>query len=1118
MAARSRVAGDLRERCSGPAWPMLQLTLVVALSLLPATRARDAAGWGDRDFWTQLSTLECQDGDLQPPFDPTVLSYSVMISNPGDTFTIITAFLNLEKYKTLQLPELLVDGKNIDYDPVEPVAVLIPLNKTVGPINRTLVFTVRDPKGRGGWMQAASVTDYKIRLMQAPVFQEVVRAQSIRVFYPPGPDGKEGEEIPSDPPFNMLSPNGEYEFVAEANISDHLVVKVTCSDFAQTRWDSDELGQSRTIDMAGTGGWKQLFPMCEFDDKRWSSEPYRRTYDVQLMQRGGSDLDKVNARLAMLPEEGECKGSAEDAHGVVCKSAISHPRIVMLIDRPDVHGLLYSRGGAKEELSAWLPIQVPLTSHWNRVELRLGVATRVFPVQFLQVQTCEQALCPRGTTPKKADADKALLCEQESCSGKDVPLCCENTNIHIGLKIMVDHKNLAVVFAGPDENDRWTVRYVKGGKVETEVQPTRMGPAPVTSNNFTESLERLGVQASWEPKEDTYGVTFSDGASARKLKQPDVEDLIDALTLETGDNVTVRFCRRQGAILGVPQLESKEFHQASFHVMFDDDGTTSGLLPRAQVEQPRPSCEHFSAECPEYQIRRGNLSTLLCAGQHCVQADEAVCCKIAPGTPVKAGGRRGYVEKGPNKRNLYLVEFQNGEKTDTSWLTAGELYMLKEDKATFFPGDLVRVFGDDGVVVSGPDIEDMYRVRIIDGGESGTTTYPLPAFSMTKRQWKYHIDDTVFADGELAIVLGHGPLGTYKVQMENPDSIPHVKDFPATKIKGVRTQGGAGGPWAKGDAVLVDWRHPAVVIGGPDFKGVYEIAWPGGESPLDETKESTPAPDEKGCFELSLEDCCKYSDGRHYLPEYFGQKCIPSSANKFTSGNRCEPSCWTTGDCGDGKWQSGRIASCKMPTENVDGSRLTKGSFRPGEEVWVGTRGAIVIEGPDEYRRYVVNFEDDSTSGWLFERDLRLKRLPQALHNIEQYGQPELMDSRTWLPNIGALRWAIAGGLVAMLGGAALVMAAQGSKRRRVLAPLGVKSAACEASLLARVGFCAAEGEITDDEETPAVAWPSRSCRLPDGTGAMRCMVQQWETPRDRKQSRTVRSLKSSSRENTASD
>merc|ERR1719229_1897633 len=44
---------------------------------------------------------------------------------------------------------------------------------------------------------------------------------------------------------------------------------------------------------------------------------------------------------------------------------------------------------------------------------------------------------------------------------------------------------------------------------------------------------------------------------------------------------------------------------------------------------------------------------------------------------------------------------------------------------------------------------------------------------------------------------------------------------------------------------------------------------------------------------------------------YFGQHCVPSAAgSRFTSGNLCEPECWTQGGCGDGTDQGDLVGLC----------------------------------------------------------------------------------------------------------------------------------------------------------------------------------------------------------------
>jgi Ca2+-binding EF-hand superfamily protein len=80
------------------------------------------------------------------------------------------------------------------------------------------------------------------------------------------------------------------------------------------------------------------------------------------------------------------------------------------------------------------------------------------------------------------------------------------------------------------------------------------------------------------------------------------------------------------------------------------------------------------------------------------------------------------------------------------------------------------------------------------------------------------------------------------------------------------------------------------------------------------------APVGGGCNTLtSRSACCLHTDGRHswFSGNFNGEPCVPSAEGQtFTSGNICEPECWTEGTCG-GEAQGSRIGVCQQKDQNA---------------------------------------------------------------------------------------------------------------------------------------------------------------------------------------------------------
>lgn len=921
---------------------------------------------GEEDFWVKLAGIRVRDGKLKPSFHPDITSYEVWVNDSKAEKQALFAGIDLAKYDPLGLPVILIDGKQVKYKPLEDLRVEVLLNETVGPFDRTVEITVKDPAGESGfWLwKRTRETTYRVRVRQLPVFEEIVRARNISAFLP------NGTEVPCEPPFDMHSDRSTYHFHPPEDV-EHMTVKVECSQYATgLHWDEGGTDPERRIDLKESGGIRVVLPRCIFDDPSMAKGVQQRAYVLTVTQDRSRALKDAKVRLMMLPDQGYCEGSSDAKNGFVCRSAGATPRVMVLVDRMQVHTSLVDPAGASLKLATRLPQEVPLTRPWSSLRVQAGSSTKDIPVRFLQTALCDTLRCPSSTINKKSDPDHVLVCRSEACSGEDVPHCCVNNVITKGMKVMVDEKESATVMAGPDEEDHFKVMYQNGRSTES-VAKERLSPLPgvaTKSNRLTIALTGVGVEASLN-KDGSYDVIFGDGSRAFELSPKQAEDLLEVMSLDHGRKVVVKFCRRPGMIYGKPK-EDEEFGGPTYRVKFHDDGSTSGPLPRVQLDSHKATCHAFHFQCPKHQVRRSHSKDIKCHGYRCVQADESVCCRIKEETKVNVAGRVGSVRKGPDQDMAYDVQFDNSSATSS--LTAAELEIIKLPVPEVFQqGDLVRVYGTYGVIKSGPDEDGMYRVVFSDDGE---TSYPLPPLAIVRRHWRFKFGDRVDVQGRLGEVIGHGSVGKYKVKMiEQSKDGEEVKEVPPSLLKdAMAVRGPYEGQFAKGEEVFVDDRYPGLVVGGPDDHQRYDVAWPGGHEP---------------------EQLQKKHHGKHHA--------------------------------------SGAVSS-------VNASRLIKGGFTPGMEVIVHGRAAVIIQGPDQYRRYIVNFEDDSsTSHPLKEKYLTLKSHPEVVL-VDYVESTPHVNSHGWSQRNPPPQFSLLVGCTSSAAGVALVCAAffffrpLGGGRRRV--------------------------------------------------------------------------------------
>lgn len=856
------------------------------------------AGYGDPKYWLKLQSLHVREGTLRPAFDPNKFDYVVWL-NGTMTNEVVFAHLDLVKYDPLKLPVVSVNGKIANWAKIDSLEVPVLVNSTFGPVRKDVVITLEDPHSSSGWGFWASGNrkrDYVISVRRPPIIDSAIKAANISAWLP------NGKAITADPFFDAESSRTKYTFKTDSEVK-NIFLQVICTNLTtRLDWNVDGTTSAakRQINMEDHCGYAEFFPRCVYDDPEWTDIAVTREYQVHLIQEGSKFLDNLHVRLLMLPDQGRCD---PDGKGYACASKGRKPRIVVMTSRKNVLVYFKADNGALLQVHPGLPTQLPLAEKWRSLRIRYGSSLQDYKVSFTQSASCSTFACPAGTRNKK-NVDLALLCKAEACTPQDTPRCCENVVVFVGMKVLVDEVRSGVVSAGPDAEDLYQV-LLDSGRLTTRISRDRLAPWVMASgtDELSQKLSLIGVKVVH--KQGKYDVVFKNGARAFSFAKGSVKALLRSLTVKSGEKVTVKFCKRVGTVVKVDKQHFEEFGGFAYRIKFDDDGTISGPLPRAQLDLHSETCESFRWRCGEYEIKRPNANKISCNGYKCVKVDAAVCCKIKAGTKVEIGGRVGAVYSGPDKNYVYHVTFQNSSAVSS--LTMSEIQLLRQIHK-FHVGNLVRVFGQDAVVVKGPEANNMYRVIFSD---DGTTSYSLPGFAIKLRQVLFKEGDVVLANGRRSILLGPGRAGKLKVRYtENSSTENSVEEVPPSQLTPAlptKRKGSGKATFAQGETVLVDKKHYAIVLGGPDKARRYEVAWPGGHSPWDDAQDKLHHP--------------------------------------FTAVSK------------------------------IRSFRIREAGLHVGDEVEVSGRQAVVVQGPDQYERYVVNFADDSsTSDPLPQTDVKLKK------------------------------------------------------------------------------------------------------------------------------------------------
>eukprot|EP00913_Durusdinium_trenchii_P011412 g10717.t1 len=215
---------------SGPFRPFIFLRCLLLLGVFALVTAEGEEGEeegvelgprlpGDPKYWLRLKSVSFSEGSLEPSFDGKLNDFKLTIEFfPDDllrcrSFTI-TIRLDLQHYDLLALPKILVNGKPLKYSPLNAIVVPVVMNETIAAEDKVVSITMEDPSGKkfGGFLGFGGKSrshEYRIRCLQPPEFQNVVKIDNLKVKL----DNKEMTPDKEDPK------TGQYWYTLPASAS-----------------------------------------------------------------------------------------------------------------------------------------------------------------------------------------------------------------------------------------------------------------------------------------------------------------------------------------------------------------------------------------------------------------------------------------------------------------------------------------------------------------------------------------------------------------------------------------------------------------------------------------------------------------------------------------------------------------------------------------------------------------------------------------------------------------------------------------------------------------------------------------------------------------------------------
>eukprot|EP00933_Yihiella_yeosuensis_P020545 TRINITY_DN16454_c0_g6_i1.p1 TRINITY_DN16454_c0_g6~~TRINITY_DN16454_c0_g6_i1.p1 ORF type:complete len:1296 (+),score=233.85 TRINITY_DN16454_c0_g6_i1:125-4012(+) len=387
---------------------------------------------GSERYWVKLKGLTPSEGSFKPPFDPNKEDFTVRINNPNVRSITFTIVPDLTKYNLLHCPLIEVDGKKLDYSPLNPLTHEIFVDENIGPHDETVVFRVADPIGpQGGVFGIAShqkAHDYNIRIMQPPEFDKVVELDHIKV------ETVDGQKIHPKKQGRAKAAKDNFEFwVPQAQQS--LKLSVGCNKYATgIVWNGDHLPRVAQRQIELDTPEKMVIIQCEFDDKKWTETPVQRTYQVHFIHQ--LDSKSKPPEILMMPENGWCenKDFGDDKQGYVCRSGLPRATFVTLYDSSVIDLFLSDPRGSFPQTSLLngMPRSVDLIGKEQIFILGAkggGQKTTEFPLEFIVAANCDTMNCPTGWVPRPK-LDEGMNAHNHLCRGAECSIeedgehCC----------------------------------------------------------------------------------------------------------------------------------------------------------------------------------------------------------------------------------------------------------------------------------------------------------------------------------------------------------------------------------------------------------------------------------------------------------------------------------------------------------------------------------------------------------------------------------------------------------------------------------------------------------------------------------------------------------------------
>jgi len=283
------------------------LALILAAVGARLSSAGEAKAPGEMGYHTLLQDVHttCPSAHFDPSFKPDVLERTVTVSDIHTTSITFWITLDMEMYTQGGYPHVYIDGHKQEYNPLHDLNYTVMLNTTIDAVEKALKVKIEDPFERPAGIHFTSTpaTEYTFWVMQAPEWDLVVQAQSIRVT------DSHGKETQADNPgkFDPKSDNSVYfyklpetsckkecTFYVEAKCSD-VVTKIKVD--GQERENGEKVG----FDMR-TFAEKVVTIECIYDDEKWTQGDTQQRYYSVVLQR---DIEfQGHVMVSMLPHEG----------------------------------------------------------------------------------------------------------------------------------------------------------------------------------------------------------------------------------------------------------------------------------------------------------------------------------------------------------------------------------------------------------------------------------------------------------------------------------------------------------------------------------------------------------------------------------------------------------------------------------------------------------------------------------------------------------------------------------------------------------------------------------------------------------------------------------------------